>query len=206
MKTNIIGVINALVLAFAGAAAAWAQNEKVSEVRKVDAFSSIEIHSVGTVCFTQSDACSLKLEGKEKYVKGMTTTVKNGRLVVSFKHNGGKNRNIKEGVTIYLSAPDLKQVDFSGVGRFSCEEALKLDDVVFRIDGVGNLDVKDLTCNTLKVKLNGVGRASVNVKCDYLSAKVDGVGSVTLTGTAGSADISKGGIGSVNTRGLKIGR
>lgn len=206
MRTNIIGVIIALVLAFAGAAAAWAQNEKVSEVRKVDAFSSIEIHSVGTVCFTQSEACSLKLEGKEKYVKGMTTTVKNGRLIVSFKYNGGKNRNMKEGVTIYLSAPDLKQVDFSGVGRFRREEALKLDDVVFRIDGVGNLDVKDLTCNTLKVKLNGVGRASVNVKCDYLSAKVDGVGSVTLTGTAGSADISKGGIGSVNTRGLKIGR
>ncbi|WP_373726101.1 GIN domain-containing protein, partial [Bacteroides heparinolyticus] len=87
MRTNIIGVIIALVLSFAAPMAAWAQNEKVSEVRKVDAFSSVEIHSVGTVYFTQSDVCSLKLEGKEKYVKGMTTTVKNGRLVVSFKHN-----------------------------------------------------------------------------------------------------------------------
>ena len=76
MKTNIIGVIIALALAFAGVICAWGQDNKVSEVRKVEAFSSIRITSVGTVYFTQSDSYSLQIEGREKYVKNTESTVK----------------------------------------------------------------------------------------------------------------------------------
>lgn len=206
MKTNIIGVIVALMLAFAGAVGAWAQNGKVTDVRKVDAFSSIEITSVATIYFTQSDTYSLKIEGKEKYVKVTTTVVKNNCLVIGFKEGDKQNRNIKDGVTIFLSAPDLKSLEFSGVGNFNCNEPLKLDNVKFQIEGVGNLNVKDLICHNLKVGLEGVGKADIHVNCDYLSADIDGVGSVTLSGTAGKADISKGGIGSVNTHNLKVGR
>lgn len=49
MRTDVAGVIIALVLAFAGMLSVCAQDAKVSEVRKVDAFSSIEITSVGTI-------------------------------------------------------------------------------------------------------------------------------------------------------------
>lgn len=181
-------------------------DNNVSEVRKVEAFSSIEVTSVATVYFTQSDTYSLKIEGKEKYVKTTTTVVNDGRLVIGFKDGDKESRNRKEGVTIYLSAPDLKNLGFTGVGSFNCEKPLKLDDVKFQVEGVGKVNVKDLTCNTLRVGLEGVGKADINVNCDYLSANLDGVGSVKLSGSAGSADISKNGIGSVNTRNLKIGR
>lgn len=49
MKTNIVGIIIALILTFVGMLSVYAQDTKVSEVRKVDAFSSIEITSVGTI-------------------------------------------------------------------------------------------------------------------------------------------------------------
>ena len=68
MKANIIGVIIALALAFAGAIGALAQNAKVSEVRKVEDFSSLKITSVASVYFVQGDRCSIRLEGKEKWV------------------------------------------------------------------------------------------------------------------------------------------
>ena len=45
MKTNIVGIIIALILTFVGMLSVYAQDTKVSEVRKVDAFSSIEITS-----------------------------------------------------------------------------------------------------------------------------------------------------------------
>lgn len=51
MKTNIVGIIIALILTFVGMLSVYAQDTKVSEVRKVDAFSSIEITSVGTINF-----------------------------------------------------------------------------------------------------------------------------------------------------------
>ena len=64
MKTNIVGIIIALILTFVGMLSVYAQDTKVSEVRKVDAFSSIEITSVGTIYFTQSDTYSFKIEGR----------------------------------------------------------------------------------------------------------------------------------------------
>lgn len=180
------------------------KNENVSEVRKVEAFSSIEVTSVATIYFTQSNTYSFKIEGLEKYVKTTTSVVKDGCLVIGFKNNNERNRN--KGVTIYLSAPDLKEVEFTGVGSFNCDKPLKLDDVKFQVEGVGKVNVKDLKCRSLKVGLEGVGKADIHVNCDYLSAHLDGVGHVTLSGTAGKADISRDGVGGVNTRNLKVGR
>ena len=65
MRPDVAGVIIALVLAFAGMLSVCAQDAKESEVRKVDAFSSIEITSVGTIHFTQSDTYSFRIEGRE---------------------------------------------------------------------------------------------------------------------------------------------
>ncbi|WP_455589209.1 GIN domain-containing protein [Bacteroides rodentium] len=207
MKTDIIGVIIALILTFVSVLSVCAQDAKVSEVRKVEVFSSIEITSVGTVYFTQSDTYSFRIEGKEKYVKNTETTVKDGCLLIGFKDRKNKSlRNQQDGVTIWISAPDLKEVEFTGVGQFNCEKPLKLDEVSFEVKGVGEVNVSDLTCNELKVALRGVGSADIHVTCDYLTAKMSGVGDVTLSGTAGHADISKGGIGGVNTDNLKIGR
>lgn len=198
-----------LSLIFAAlAGTVYAANEKdvrVSEVRKVEAFSSVKVTSVATVYFTQGDTYSLKMEGREDYVKTTTTEVKGDRLVVGFKDRNGDNSRNK-GVTIWLTAPDLKKVEFTGVGSFNCDETLKLDDVEFEIEGVGKVNVKDLTCHSLKVSMEGVGKADIHVNCDRLDASMGGVGSVTLSGTAGQVNISKDGIGGVNTRNLKVGK
>ena len=203
MKTNIIGIIVALVLAFAGAAGALAQNEQVSEVRKVDDFSSIRITSVANVIFTQGDDCSLRLEGKEKWVKLTTTEVKNGYLVISFKKGEKSVKNINS-LKLYVTAPTLEAVELTGVGSLECKEPLKLDDFTLRINGVGSAEVADLTCHRFTVSLNGVGDAEVNVDCDCLKARMGGVGSLELRGSAGEADVSRSGIGSLNTKRLKI--
>jgi len=157
------------------------------------------------VYFTQSNSYSLKIEGREEYVTTTTTEVKGDCLIIGFKNKKDGDNNRNKGVTIYLSAPDLKDVEFTGVGSFNCEGALKLNDVKFEIEGVGKVNVKDLTCKSLVVKMEGVGKADIHVDCDRLRASMEGVGSVTLSGRARQADISKGGIGGVNTRNLKIG-
>ena len=64
MKTLFI-TLSLLFAAVAGTV--YAANEKdpqVSEVRKVEAFSSVKVTSVATVYFTQSNSYSLKIEGR----------------------------------------------------------------------------------------------------------------------------------------------
>lgn len=195
-----IGCLLAVALTSVAGAA---NKDNVSEVRKVDSFSSIEITSAATIYFTQDDNCSLRIEGKEEFVNNTSTTVEGGCLVIDFREKEDKKMR-ENGVTLYLTAPDLKKVSFTGVGGFNCEEPLKLDEVLLRIGGVGEINIADLTCHKLKVKLEGVGEANIHVNCDYLSAGMSGVGSVKLSGTAGDADISKGGIGSVNTKELVV--
>ena len=81
-------------------------------------------------------------------------------------------RNQKDGVTIWISAPDLKKVEFTGVGEFNCEKPLKLDEVSFEAKGVGEVNVSDLTCDELKVTLRGVGSADIHVVCRLFDCRM----------------------------------
>lgn len=181
---------------------------KVSETRKVEAFSSIEVSTVANIYFTQSDTYSLKIEGKEKFVKQTKISVRNSVLSIDCEQNkdAKTNRNNTKKVDVYITAPDLQKVNFSGVGSFNCNTPLKLNDVKFEVEGVGNVKVANLKCKTLSIDLEGVGNADIHVNCDRLKASVDGVGHIVLSGTAGTANISKDGVGSVNTSKLKIGK
>ena len=178
--------------------------DRISQTRKVADFTRIEVTSVGQVYFTQSPEVTFRIEGKEKYVKNTTSEVRDGVLEIGFKDNGRRRNGNKNGVDIYLTAPTLEGVEFTGVGSFNCKETLKVDDIRFDVEGVGSLDVRDLQCETLTLRLNGVGNADVEVHADHVDASMEGVGSVTLRGKTRTAELEKSGIGSLNTRKLEI--
>ena len=181
-----IYIFFALLAALAFATGVSAKdNDRITQTRKVADFTRIEVTTVGQIYFTQSPEVSFRIEGKEKHV--------NGVLRIGYKDNNRNRKGSKNGVTIYLTAPTLEGVEFTGVGSFNCKETLKVDDIRFDVEGVGSLDVRDLQCETLTLRLNGVGNASM-----------EGVGSVTLRGKTRTAELEKSGIGSLNTRKLEI--
>ncbi|WP_308763738.1 GIN domain-containing protein [uncultured Bacteroides sp.] len=187
------------------ASAKGGNEDKVSETRSVSAFHSIELESVASVYFTQSNTYSLRVEGEKKWVNQTKCTVKDGVLLITWAEKGKKTTKNVNGLSIYISAPDLQKVIFEGVGSFNCKSRLSLKDVKFDIQGVGSLNVADLHARNVKITLEGVGNGELTVDCDRLDASVEGVGSLTLSGKARSAHISKDGIGSVSTRRLKVG-
>ena len=224
MKTTAIYTLLAAALAFFCVSSVTADdgNARVTQTRKVEAFHAIDITTVGDIIFTQDDAYSLRIEGREKYVNNTVTTVsKDGTLSIGFKKKnlvskdgtlsiGFKKKNLNRGnnngVTIYLTAPGLDDIEFKGVGSFRCEETLKLDgDLDIRITGVGEAVIDDLRCRNLDLHMSGVGDAKVTVDCDHVDASMSGVGSVTLRGRAKTADLHRSGIGELDRDGLKVG-
>lgn len=200
-----IYIFFALLAALAFATGVSAKdNDRITQTRKVADFTRVEFTSVGQVYFTQSSKVSFRIEGKEKHVKNTTSEVRNGVLKIGYKDNNRNRKGSKNGVTIYLTAPTLEGVEFTGVGSFNCKETLKVDDIRFDVEGVGSLDVRDLQCETLTLRLNGVGNADVEVHADHVDASMEGVGSVTLRGKTRTAELEKSGIGSLNTRKLEI--
>lgn len=205
---KIASIFVGLVMVFLCAtciSAKGSSEDKVSETRSVSAFHSIEVESVASVYFTQSNTYSLRVEGEKKWVNQTKCTVKDGVLLITWAEKGKKTTKNVNGLSIYVSAPDLQEVTFEGVGSFNCKSRLNLKDVKFDIQGVGSLKVADLHARNVKIDLEGVGSGELTVDCDQLDASVEGVGSLTLSGKARSAHISKDGIGSVSTRRLKVG-
>ncbi|MEG0464788.1 DUF2807 domain-containing protein [Bacteroides sp.] len=182
----------------------YAQSDKVIVRNEaVSTFSAIRMEAVGDIIFTQSDDCSFRMEGSEKYLAKLVTEVKNHTLVIRIQEQGKRNNKMK-GVKYYITAPTLSTVKISGVGDFISTQPLKLSDLLLVFEGVGGIRINDLTCKNLQLKMEGVGKADIHLNCDHLRASVDGIGSVTLSGQAKTAQISKDGIGSVNTKKLTV--
>ena len=169
----------------------------LSESREITPFNDIDLTIVGEVFFTQSDEYTLKIEGNKDFVKRHKSKVENGKLIISIDTE--YNKGNKNGVTIHISAPEFQQLEFDGVGSFTCNEPLKLKNVDFDYSGVGTLYIKDLKCKQLTANINGVGEAEINVNCQNLIAEINGIGSLTLKGTTQHAKINRNGIATINT-------
>ena len=176
----------------------WAQN--VSEDCKVGEFSAINLQSVGNIVFTQSDTYSCRMEGPFEYVDKTKVTVKGETLVIEYKQKNVKN---VKNLTFYITAPDLNNVKRDGVGNFTARESMKLKNITFKLDGVGNCEVKNLRCDEVQLIVDGVGNMEMNVNCNTVKAKVDGVGNITLSGKADRASLKRDGVGRINHKKLK---
>ena len=116
-------ILSLIVLLGASLNACMAKDNQTSETRNISGYTSIRIDGVATVRFAQSDTWSCRIEGKAEELDRLTTTVKNGTLIIDQRKEGKREQNI-QGTTLYLSAPTLDEVEIDGVGTFECEEPM----------------------------------------------------------------------------------
>lgn len=198
-------VISILILLLGSSNALMADtpetSARVSQTRKVAAFRSIEITSAAEVWFTQADECTLRIEGAEDNVSNIRSTVDaQGKLVLGFV----KEKRTKEGVEIYLTAPSLDAIEFTGVGSVHLDQPVRFEDFRFALQGVGKAYIHDIHCKRLDVHVQGVGKANIRMECRELKATLNGIGSISLSGQTDYASIQRDGIGSVDTNRLNI--
>ena len=203
MKTVFARVITALVMIAGFTSCIWAgsEGEHVTEKRHVADFTSIDIKSVGSVYFTQSSDFSCTIEGEESQVKNITTSVEGNELKIGYIK---KLKNNKNGAIIRISAPDLQELEFKGVGSFNIDGKVTLQDLDVDFSGVGELNIKDLQCRKANFDLKGIGEVNIHINCEEVKADVSGIGAATFTGTAQMASFHKGGIGELNTQGMEV--
>ncbi len=187
------------------ATTAQAQKDwKTVEYNTLGDFTSLDFNAVGTIYFTQGDQCTVKVEGSAAQLEKVKIEVREGTLRVTYKDDKGKNN---KKLVYYVQAPTLYKLDFNGVGSFRCDQPLNMkNDVRLKMNGVGNLSIKEINCQNLSLYFDGVGSVDVNLNCQNLTVDADGVGSVKLTGTAATGQLSKDGVGGMNTKQLKIGK
>jgi len=134
-----------------------------------NAFYGLILRSNAQVILTQGDETSVRVEGDNKSVADIKTSIQNGALVIE-----GKNSVL---VTVYVTMGEISLVEVDGTGKIFSNQMISSDMLLLKVIGSGtiNLDVRSLTLGMI-VRGNGKIYAKGSTGDSYV--KVIGSGEV----------------------------
>ena len=89
----------------------------ITETRKVDDFTTIELDYPAQVYVTQGDSVSVKIEAEDNLLPGLQTRVRNDTLEIFYKTDDNKHVNQTKPIKITIVVKDLKEVDLGSAGQ-----------------------------------------------------------------------------------------
>lgn len=163
----------------------------------IDEFSEIELWSSADIEFYQSDTFRIVIEGNEKAIDAykfetvadtLEDTIPTRRLIATW--NKDLYSSHTPSVRLHIYAPTLHSVQIESDGDIDLKDSVNVGKLAIRINGAGDVDIRNLECDDLDVNIQGAGDVSVKrIKANSLKASIDGAGDVhvrraTLTGNA----------------------
>ncbi|HEY3473733.1 MAG TPA: DUF2807 domain-containing protein [Anaerolineales bacterium] len=147
----------------------------VMETREVSDFDTIEIRYPARVFVRQGTSESLEIEAEDNLLPNLKTEVRNGRLEIFYRREGGKHVNPTKTPEITIVVKDLADVDFSSAGELLVE-GLKTDSLEISLSGAGNLGLEDIEVTALQVNVSGAGSSTASGTADSLDVAISGFG------------------------------
>jgi len=148
----------------------------IMQTREVSDFHAIEIDYPAEVFITQGNTLSVKVEAEDNVLLGLKTEVRNGRLDIFYKSEGGKHVNPTEVVKITIVVKELDDVQFSSAGELTID-GLETDELVFGLSGAGKVALNEFTAKNLSIDLSGAGSMDATGTADNLDLNISGFGS-----------------------------
>jgi hypothetical protein len=202
-------------------------SEVTATLPNVQPFERIRIDAICDVHYTQGDTTKVKIVASDSEVMKKTKiTVGGGCLDIRLKGRGWSNWKRKRTVSIYVTSPDLIEVDMHGVGSFNVEGNLDTDTLRLLMKGTGDMDFQNIICDRIEAHLEGVGNMDLHqlqtqhaeislkgvgdlnahfVKSGSVNCSLKGVGDIDLSGDVKSLQKRKQGTGKIDDSDLKIG-
>jgi hypothetical protein len=155
----------------------------VAQPRSVGAFHGIRLRNSVDVRFTQGPDCKVSLEGEDNLLDLVSTEVRGDVLVIDTVR---AHFTSKRPILVYVSAPELRELDMEGSGNILVQGDLRSDELEIDLSGSGDI-----------VAQGELGK----VDCD-----LSGSGTLTLRGTAEDEQIQLAGSGTIDSRELRVAR
>ncbi|MBR1400842.1 MAG: DUF2807 domain-containing protein [Prevotella sp.] len=196
----------------------------------VGSFTELALQGGVEVEYVQGDTCSVVMSGTRNSLNRVQVNQEGEHLDIRFGKQKNLNfsdilsmRNFKLKVTV--TCPELRKVTVSGACDFDANGPIVAKAMYFDIYGAGDLDVKNLTCDSLavmikgagdldlglhkvahtRVEISGAGDASIDFDdCDEARCVVSGAGDIKLSGSLRKLDKDVSGAGNINTKHLSI--
>jgi hypothetical protein len=167
-------------------------------------FTALDVDGVICLVYTQDSVCSVRIRGNEKCLEAYNVGMNEDELKVSLKERNGKINDNTPAIILYVSAPVLKEVEFSGGGKVEMRGQIEMPGkLAVELNGatnfvadsmaVGSLELetngaskcsiaKLETIGNVEIEVNGAGDIDVNVFCQDLRIEMNGAGKGTFSG------------------------
>lgn len=168
--------------------------EIVQESRSADGFSSVNNETSFDVYIVQDDTFSVMVKARESLVRFIETERTGGTLYI-YTRTLSCLRNAED-VEIYISMPEIDELQLSGSGLIYCEQ-IEGEVIEISSNGSGRIQIDSLFCTDIYLKNSGSGEIFTSlVDAAFLSAKLSSSGEIDY-GEAyiGRADIKVSGSG-----------
>ena len=154
---------------------------KVTENRKVNEFTKIEVSGGYTIKLVQDSSFSLAISADDNLQKDIETDVSGDKLII-------KNKNIcsgSEDIMITIGVRDLEEIKASGA---------------VDIIGEGKINARDMG-----IKLSGSTKVTLDINAARLTTNASGSSEINLKGQASEHDLKLSGSSNVNALDLVTG-
>lgn len=188
-------------------------SEQVTETRAVGPFDRIEAGGALEIFIAHSKETTLKISGDSNIISLITTTVSDGKLIIS----AVGSYQTSQGIKVFLTTPNLTGLEISGATNVVVEglegEALDLDfsgsanctlkggirKLHLTASGASNIDTKGLQSEDVQVDVSGA--ASVKVRATTTAQlRVSGAANVEVFGSPATRKEKTSGAGTVRFR------
>ena len=184
MKQRILLIASA-VLVFSALftsthAYAGSHKKKVTTQQNLKYFKRIVMTTPYDVHFVQGDKNTAKIVGPQAEVSSVVLRVSGETLYIE---RSSKRSSIffssSDDVDIYISSPDLTQLEIKGSGDFKAARRVDTDHLTVSVTGSGDIDFKDVICDKLVASINGSGDVEFGfVECVNAEASLKGSGDI----------------------------
>lgn len=147
----------------------------ITETRKVDNFTAIQLDYPAQVFVTQGSSASVEIEAEDNLLPGLQTRVRNNTLEIFYKVVDNKRVNPTKPIKIMIVVKDLKEVDIESAGQLNLE-GIETDELDISVSGAGDLKLEDITVKDLSLNLSGAGNVTASGKADDFRLDISGFG------------------------------
>jgi hypothetical protein len=131
------------------------KGEVVSESRNISGYTAIGLSIDGNVYFTPDSIYKLEIHAQQNILDVIETPVEGNRLVI--KYQDSKSIGQHEPISIYISAPNISDLNISGSGSFHINGNMNESSLGFTISGSGDFRLGMLQANRINANISGSG-------------------------------------------------
>lgn len=177
-----------------------ASGDKSTETRTVKQFTGIESSGANDIHISYGTEFRVMLKGSDNFLPYFKTEVLGNTLRLGYERVNVKHDDVE----IYVTLPALNYISLSGSGdatisgsfpqlnvlqvlisgsaELEAENSLQTDELLVKISGSGEVDLKRVQSNSAELSISGSGEAKIGA-CQHLKARISGSGKVYYTGT-----------------------